>query len=93
VVIDDSALVDRRVIQPDASRLITTASLKYGLVGKMIIVRNITNEKMAEEARRDFIAHLSHEFKTPLTSIKSYSEMLLDGEVNEAETKKDFYNN
>lgn len=66
--------------------------IENGLVGKMIIVRKITNEKMAEEARRDFIAHLSHEFKTPLTSIKSYSEMLLDGEVDEAETKKEFYN-
>ena len=66
--------------------------IENGLVGKMIIVRKITNEKMAEEARKDFIAHLSHEFKTPLTSIKSYSEMLIDGEVNEAETKKEFYN-
>jgi signal transduction histidine kinase len=66
--------------------------IENGLVGKMIIVRKVTNEKMAEEARRDFIAHLSHEFKTPLTSIKSYSEMLMDGEVNEAETTKEFYN-
>ncbi|MGD8961187.1 MAG: ATP-binding protein [Desulfobacterales bacterium] len=67
-------------------------NIENGLVGKMIIVRKVTNEKMAEEARRDFIAHLSHEFKTPLTTIKSYSEMLMDGEVNEAETTKDFYN-
>ena len=66
--------------------------IKNGLVGKMIIIRKITNEKMAEEARKDFIAHLSHEFKTPLTSIKSYSEMLMDGEVNEGETQKEFYN-
>ncbi len=66
--------------------------IENGLVGKMIIVRKITNEKMAEEARRDFIAHLSHEFKTPLTSIKSYSEMLMDGEVNGTETSKEFYN-
>ena len=66
--------------------------IENGLVGKMIIVRKITNEKMAEEARRDFIAHLSHEFKTPLTNIKSYSEMLMDGEVNEVETRKEFYN-
>jgi signal transduction histidine kinase len=66
--------------------------IENGLVGKMIIVRKITNEKMAEEARRDFIAHLSHEFKTPLTTIKSYSEVLMDGEVNEVETTKEFYN-
>jgi PAS domain S-box-containing protein len=62
------------------------------LMGKMIITRKITNEKMAEEARKDFIAHLSHEFKTPLTTIKSYSEMLIDGEIDERELKKEFYN-
>jgi len=63
-----------------------------GLVGKMILIRKITNEKLAEEARKDFIAHIAHEFKTPLTSIKSYSEMLMDGEVNDIELKKEFYN-
>ena len=66
--------------------------IENGLVGKMIIIRKVTNEKMAEEARKDFIAHLSHEFKTPLTTIKSYSEMLVDGEINKVETKKEFYN-
>jgi signal transduction histidine kinase len=66
--------------------------LENGLVGKMILVRKVTNEKLAEEARKDFIAHLSHEFKTPLTSIKSYSEMLMDGEVDRRETEKEFYN-
>lgn len=66
--------------------------LENGLVGNMILIRNISNEKMAEEARKDFIAHLSHEFKTPLTTIKSYSEMLMDDEINDAETIKEFYN-
>ena len=66
--------------------------IESGLVGKMILIRKITNEKLAEEARKDFIAHISHEFKTPLTSIKSYSEMLMEGEINDGEMQKEFYN-
>ena len=66
--------------------------VESGLVGKMILIRKISNEKLAEEARKDFIAHISHEFKTPLTSIKSYSEMLMEGEIDDGEMQKEFYN-
>jgi two-component system phosphate regulon sensor histidine kinase PhoR len=66
--------------------------IESGLVGKMILIRKITNEKLAEKARKDFIAHISHEFKTPLTSIKSYSEMLMEGEIDDREMQKEFYN-
>ncbi len=61
-------------------------------VGKMISIRKITREKAAEEAQREFITHIAHELKTPLTSIKSYSEMLMDGDIDDAEMKKEFYN-
>ena len=66
--------------------------IESDLVGKMILIRKITNEKLAEEARKDFIAHIAHEFKTPLTSIKSYSEMLMEGEIDDGEMQKEFYN-
>lgn len=61
-------------------------------VGKMITIRKITREKAVEEAQREFITHIAHELKTPLTSIKSYSEMLMDGDIDDAEMKKEFYN-
>ncbi len=61
-------------------------------IGKMISVRKITREKAVEEAQREFITHIAHELKTPLTSIKSYSEMLMDGDIDDAEMKKEFYN-
>jgi signal transduction histidine kinase len=61
-------------------------------VGKMISIRKITREKAVEEAQREFITHIAHELKTPLTSIKSYSEMLMDGDIDDAEMKKEFYN-
>ncbi|MGD8846647.1 MAG: ATP-binding protein [Desulfobacteraceae bacterium] len=60
--------------------------------GKMILLRNITREKAMEQATRDFTAHLSHELLTPLTTIQSYSEMLVDDEIEETETRNEFYN-
>ena len=62
------------------------------LTGKMISIRNITIAKMAEESQQQFIAHVAHELRTPLTNIKSYSEMLMDGEVTDREMQREFYN-
>jgi two-component system phosphate regulon sensor histidine kinase PhoR len=60
--------------------------------GKMICVRNVTSEKQAERTKHEFVAHLAHELKTPLTTINSYNEMLMDGEIDDIETQKQFYN-
>jgi signal transduction histidine kinase len=62
------------------------------LTGKMISIRNITIAKMAEESQQQFIAHVAHELRTPLTNIKSYSEMLMGGEVTDREMQREFYN-
>jgi PAS domain S-box-containing protein len=62
------------------------------LTGKMITIRNITAAKAAEESQQQFIAHVAHELLTPLTNIKSYSEMLMDGEVTDREMQREFYN-
>ena len=62
------------------------------LIGKVISLNNITREKEVANATLEFTAHLSHELMTPLTTIKSYSEMLMDGEIKDGETQKEFYN-
>lgn len=61
-------------------------------IGKAIIFRNITSLKLEQKAQQEFIAHIAHELMTPLTNIKSYSEILIDGEVENAEMQKEFYN-
>jgi len=61
-------------------------------IGKTIFVHNVTAEKTAERTRQEFIAHVAHELKTPLATIKSYNEMLMDGEIEDREMKKEFYN-
>jgi len=61
-------------------------------VGKMVLVNNMTSEKLAENAKQEFIVHVAHELLTPLTNIKSYSEMLMDGEIEDLDMQKEFYN-
>jgi len=62
------------------------------LIGKLVMFENTTKEKEAANTTLEYTAHLSHELMTPLTTIKSYSEMLMDGEISDSETQKEFYN-
>jgi len=62
------------------------------LIGRIITFDNTTREKENAKAVQAFTAQLSHELMTPLTTIRSYSEMLMDGEVKDNETQKEFYN-
>ncbi|NQT68952.1 MAG: hypothetical protein HQ552_05180 [Desulfobacteraceae bacterium] len=61
-------------------------------IGKIISFHNATVESLAERAKHEFIAHVAHEILTPITNIKSYNEMLMDGEIEDAELQKEFYN-
>lgn len=48
------------------------------VMGAVIVFHDITRLRQLERARRDFMSNLSHEFRTPLTSIRGYAETLLD---------------
>ncbi len=58
--------------------------------GFIIAVDDDTQLHNLETIRSDFVANVSHEFKTPLTSIRGYSETLLSDSVKDEETKKRF---
>lgn len=57
------------------------------------VIRDVSRQKQIEEdkrrmeqMRRDFVANVSHEFKTPLTAIRGYAETLLDKNLEDRET-------
>ena len=59
-------------------------------VGTSILISDVTELKAAERIRADFTANVSHELKTPLTSIKGFTDMLSSGMVTSAEDQKRF---
>lgn len=53
--------------------------------GIVVVFHDITELKKLEKVRKDFVANVSHELKTPVTSIKGFAETLLDGAANDPE--------
>ncbi len=53
--------------------------------GVALVLHDITEVRRLEAVRRDFVANVSHELKTPLTAIKGYVETLLTGGIGDQE--------
>jgi two-component system phosphate regulon sensor histidine kinase PhoR len=51
--------------------------------GAVIVLNDVTDIERLENVRRDFVANVSHELKTPVASIKGFVETLLDGALDE----------
>jgi two-component system phosphate regulon sensor histidine kinase PhoR len=52
-------------------------------IGALVVMDDVTALKRLELVRRDFVANVSHELKTPITSIKGFVETLLDGALKQ----------
>lgn len=57
-------------------------------LGVIMMVRNITENVKLDNMRKEFVANVSHELKTPLTSIKGYSETIANGDLTYQEIVK-----
>lgn len=58
--------------------------------GILLVFHDITELKKLESVRKQFVANVSHELNTPVTSIKGFTETLLDGAMNDEQTLKNF---
>ena len=54
---------------------------EHRVVGAVILLMNETEKVEREQLRREFSANVSHELKTPLTSISGFAEIIQDGLV------------
>jgi two-component system phosphate regulon sensor histidine kinase PhoR len=74
VVLDDRRVLVSAAAQPEGGAVATFVDL--------------TDLRRLEEVRRDFVANASHELKTPLTSIRGYTETLLAGDLPDSERRQ-----
>ena len=58
--------------------------------GAVLVLHDLTEMRRLESVRRDFVANVSHELKTPLTSIRGYVETLLEGGLEDRENNLRF---
>lgn len=58
--------------------------------GALIVLNDVTHLRQLENIRKEFVANVSHELKTPITSIKGFVETLLDGAYQNPEDAKRF---
>ncbi len=61
------------------------------IIGALILINEITQLKKLDKMRQDFVANVSHELKTPITSIKGYMETLREGQVEDPQTIAKFH--
>jgi two-component system phosphate regulon sensor histidine kinase PhoR len=59
-------------------------------IGVLVVLNDVTRIRRLESVRRDFVANVSHELKTPVTSIKGFVETLLDGAIDDPEKGRRF---
>jgi two-component system, OmpR family, phosphate regulon sensor histidine kinase PhoR len=76
-----------RVLAVHGSRLPGSAP-----TGAVLVFHDVTELRRLERMRQDFVANVSHELKTPLASIKAYTETLLDWALHDEEVNVRFLN-
>ncbi|MCF8039740.1 MAG: hypothetical protein K9K79_10525 [Desulfohalobiaceae bacterium] len=71
-------------------RIAPVQSLQTVAVEFIVVLQEITEQKRLEQMRKDFVANVSHELKTPLTSIKGYAEAVLGIETGDKDRVRSF---
>jgi two-component system phosphate regulon sensor histidine kinase PhoR len=86
-VLQGEPVQDRQLEMDQRVFLVNARPLPAG--GAVLVLHDLTEVRRLEAVRRDFVANVSHELKTPLTSISGYAETLL-GDAADAETTHRF---
>lgn len=85
--------MDGELFIPDGQRFIQVSGRllrgpSNGPRGAVLVMNDVTRMRRLESMRRDFVANVSHELKTPITAIKGFADTLLDGEHEPKTTQR-----
>lgn len=90
------ASAELRIDHPEERFLMVNVSPLFYREGELsafvALFHDTTQLKKLEQIRKDFVANVSHEIKTPVTAIKGFAETLLDGALDDRENAQGFLN-
>jgi len=87
-VFDYTSSIDNRILQISISPV--RGESQDDEVGVVMLITDVTAIRKAEQIRSEFVANASHELKTPLTSIKGFTELIETGIVKNEESVKNY---
>ena len=79
--------INNRIIKISAVRIMNEQNEAEGA---MLVLQDVTEQEKLDKMRKEFVANVSHELRTPITTIKSYTETLLDGALDNKEYTLNF---
>jgi two-component system phosphate regulon sensor histidine kinase PhoR len=82
--------VELRVPGPQSKTFIANASPQGAGTGAAVVLRDVTAIRHLERVRRDFVANISHELRTPVSVIQTSAETLLDGALEDPKFSREF---
>ncbi len=94
--LDSDSFVEGEIVLDDGSERYlqmhgtTIRNATHQRTGALIVLHDVTRMKQLENVRKDFAANVSHELKTPITSIKGFVETLREGAIDEPDKAKRF---
>ncbi len=85
--LEAGAMADRAILPRSAAAGEAAAEKPSGAI---VVLHDVTELRRLERVRQDFVANVSHEFKTPLTAIQGFAETLLTGAIDDPRNNRRF---
>ncbi len=86
-----AAVLSLQLTHPRPAWLAATLTpLRQGGRGVVAVLHDVSQARRVEQMRRDFVANVSHELKTPVTAVQGFAETLLGGALDDPEARRQF---